>query len=149
MQNANEEQSLPSRTAPPAVNSVELMEVYLLCIFRAKGVAEGPDENPNDALVVDGLPEPKIFHRQRLERHRAKVQDWLKTLPDCFREENGAAFIEAFGNDDRSSWTEYHENMTYLFYLAIGLGLMSARRMSGDLNTIFQEPPFVYRILDA
>lgn len=97
-------------------------EVLVDCLYTTSE-CDG-ETTPRGAIIVEGIVRNFGLHPERLQKHKAEVQEMLSQLPDEFNEKpsGGWSFLMACNTKDGTQWGE-HRHMEALFVLAIGLGL--------------------------
>ena len=100
-----------------------------------------PGETPKSMLLVQGVTGKYGFHPQRLEENRVKVVEWLKALPQQFRETDGASILIGCDQENGAQWTGFQQIVERLFCLAVALGLAKRLSFPSDHYVIFVEKP--------
>jgi len=105
------------------INTDEVSAAFLDCLYSME---ETGNYMPADAVVVKGILGKYGFHPARLEANRARVAEWLVTLPNAFRSSAsdgwGWTFLKACYQENGVQWTSFHRHMEQLFCLGLGLG---------------------------
>lgn len=104
------------------INGDEVEEVFCMCLYRK---ASGRKVAPGDAVFVEGIEGEYIFSSELLEKHRQKIEEWLRALPYEFRRNKGGgwSFLNACYQNNGVQWTDYQERVEQLLCMAIGLKL--------------------------
>jgi hypothetical protein len=92
-----------------------------------------PEDVMDKAVVVKGIMMKVGFDPERLEQHRAEIEEMLGELPDSFKPQGGGgmSFLNACDDKHGHQWGE-HRNMEQLFMLGMGIGkvkLLTARNL--------------------
>ena len=110
-------------TTEVLINARRVEEVLCDCLYQEEEIKE-PGVPPEGAILVEGIVRKYGFHPDRLENHRVEVVEWLKALPDEFRDSGGGwSFLNACMDRNGNLWGE-HPSMEALVCLGIGLGLV-------------------------
>lgn len=118
----------PSHEGTPLISAARVEEIFRDCLYtdaEMAGVPEG--ETPEGVVIVEGILSRFGLHPERLESHRAEVNEMLMNLPIGFRRSSGGGWSFLQGCQDRNDvqWTGLHQTVGELFTLGIGLGEVS------------------------
>ena len=100
-----------------SINPDLVESVFVDCLFKK-------DEDQSGHVKAEGITMSVGFHPGRLEGNRAKIKEWLSSLPDEFKTSKGGgwSFLNACNDKDGNQWTGLHQRMEQLFLLGIGIG---------------------------
>jgi len=99
------------------INPNRLKEILLDCLL---------EKQPKDEdLVVQGIRGKFAFDREKLEEHKAEIEECVKQLPGAFHKSVGGgwSFLNACMTRDNEHWGE-HIHIEMLCVLGIGIGLI-------------------------
>jgi len=110
------------------INAQEVERAFLDCLYKEEEL-KGVEGAPEGTVIVEGIMNKLGFHPGRLEEKRAKVTEWLKTLPHQFRKNGGGgwSFLNACNQENGVQWTGFHQRMDQLFCLGMGLELVECQ----------------------
>lgn len=79
--------------------------------------------NMADSVLVDGIVTRSVFHKGRLEEHKAHIMELLLELPDTFRDNVGGgwSFLNGCIDNAERQWAE-QPTVDMLFQLGIATG---------------------------
>ena len=86
------------------------------CLFKEK-------EDTSNYVKAEGIMTNVGFHPDRLESHKAEVDEMLEQLPNEFQKSGGGgwSFLNACNDRDGNQWTGLQQVMEQLFLLGIAL----------------------------
>jgi len=93
-------------------------DIFTDCLFK-----DGEDDLKK--VDAEGILYNYTLHLERLEKHKTKISEMLKCLPEVFNKGKGGgtSFLEACMTKDGNQWGE-HSDMEKLFTLGIAVGLV-------------------------
>jgi len=96
---------------PERVNAI-----FMDCLFK-----EG--EDTSNHVKAEGITQNVGFHPDRLESHKAEIEEMLDELPDEFKESSGGgmSFLNACNDKHGNQWTGLHQRMDQLFQLGTAI----------------------------
>ncbi len=99
----------------------EVREVLIDCFFTEVEAKELPlaDGVPENAIMVDGPMTPVGFNREKIEKHKETIQEFLKNLDDSFLD--GMSFMKLPFTKDGEQWGD-HQNAEQLLLLGMAIG---------------------------
>lgn len=98
------------------------------CMFKQEEVevvdGQQKPKNPDLMIVVEGIMNKFGVHKERLEKHRKQIEEWLDELPMEFHQHGGGgwSFLNACNDRNGEQWTGFHQRMEELFVLGIAIG---------------------------
>ncbi|MDZ7798256.1 MAG: hypothetical protein U5L76_01410 [Patescibacteria group bacterium] len=97
---------------PERVNAI-----FIDCLFKE-------DEETNNYVKAEGITQNVGFHTDRLESHKAEIEEILDELPDEFKMSGGGgtSFLNACNDKHGNQWTDLHQRMDQLFQLGTAIG---------------------------
>ncbi len=107
----------------PILDVEEVERIFLDCLYK-----EGEYESgtvPKGCVAAYGITCDVGFHPERLESHRAEIEEMLMELPDEFKESSGSggwAFAKACFDRHGRQWTGFQKRMEQLFQLGLAIG---------------------------
>ncbi len=92
-------------------------EIFRDCLFR-------DGEDTSNHVVAEGITRNVGFHPDRLNGHKAEIEQMLDELPDGFKRSGGGgwSFLNACEDKHGNQWTGLHQTMEQLFQLGIAIG---------------------------
>lgn len=92
-----------------------VQQIYEKCLLDEGNMAE--------SVVVEGIVYTSVFHKGRLEEHKAHIMELLMELPDTFRDNVGGGWSFLSGCIDLAGrqWAE-QPTVDMLFQLGIATG---------------------------
>lgn len=104
------------------INTKELQEVFLDCLFRENELVGGKPVDGLEYVLCSGIVNSIGFHKERLQSHKKDIKSFLNNLNPKFSE--GLSFIEMPMDKDGNQWGE-QRSAEQLMLLGYGLGYVS------------------------
>ena len=82
--------------------------------------SDGDNLTPDQYVVVDGIINKCVFHKERLEAHRGEVQYYIDNIKDM---KEGISFLSMCQDKEDSQWGE-HPNCEELLLLGLALDIL-------------------------
>lgn len=105
------------------IEPIKVHDMFLDCLYRQDELKEGkPIISP---IEVEGIRGKFGLHPDRIKKYEAQIIDWLKELPNSFREEIGGGWSFLNGcmtHDEKDIWTGEQRIVDELFCLGIAIG---------------------------
>ncbi len=99
------------------INPERVNTIFMDCLFN-------DGEDTSNHVKAEGITQNVGFHPERLESHRAEIEEMLDELPDEFKESGGGgiSFLNACNDKLGNQWTGLHQRMEQLLQLGIAIG---------------------------
>jgi len=107
------------------INLQEVETIFKDCLFREDEM--GKDGKPKGIKMIEaeGIKSTFGFHPDRVEKHRKKIIEFLKEMPEEFSKGGGWSFLNLCNTEDGKQWTGLHVIMEQLVCLGIAIGKVS------------------------
>ena len=107
------------------IDPQEVDAIFKKCLFRKSEIGE--DGKPKDVKMIkaEGVMSTFGFHPDRVARHREKIIEFLKEMPEEFSKGGGWSFLNLCNTKDGKQWTGLHQKMEQLVCLGIAIGKVS------------------------
>jgi len=107
------------------INPEEVDAIFKDCLFRKDEM--GKDGKPKNIKMIkaEGIRTTFGFHPERVKKHREKIIEFLKEMPEEFSKGGGWSFLNLCNTKDGDQWTGFHVRMEQLVCLGIAIGKVS------------------------
>lgn len=95
--------------------------LFKACLF----LQEQDGDEPEQAVLVQGIAVNYVLHRRRLEIGMPRVSELLEELPLGFRRGDGECFLECGATRFGQLWTDSLPLMEKLCVLGLAVGLVA------------------------
>jgi len=102
------------------INAQEVRDVFKVCLFRKEEVENGKPKP--EMIEVQGIISRFGLHKERVYKHKEKIIEFLKELPEEFFKGGGWSFLNLCNDKDGNQWTGLQAIMQELVCLGIAIG---------------------------
>jgi len=107
------------------IDPIIVEEIFRDCLFHESEMGKNGKPRGIKMIEAEGIRTTFGFHPERVKKHREKIMEFLKEMPEEFSKGGGWSFLNLCNTKDKRQWTGLHERMEQLVCLGIAIGKVS------------------------
>jgi len=107
------------------IDPQEVDAIFKKCLFRESEIGKDGKPRGIEPIKVEGIMATFHFHPDRIEKHRDKIMEFLKEMPEGFSKGGGWSFLNLCNTKNGELWTGMHSIMEQLVCLGIAIEKVS------------------------